>query len=311
MDILDKQIIIELSNNCRVSFSHLARKFEVSANTVKNRVRNLEERGIIDSFTFEFNPALVNANTALILFRFHNQLSDQKITQLGMHPLITGVGVGLESGFATGVYRSNEEISLLSDVFHTIDRISELYIFPVLLPLTADHSPPKGTLTDLKKIDWDILRHLREDGRISLSELSKRTHISVKTIRKRIKLLDERKMIRLTIRLNPGKISKGMMVVFAIELNKLTQQIRINIDKAVREIRPDHFWVSWQVVDRPIVILAFQAESVNEVNSIQEDLRKTIPDIQSLSHIVGGSMNYYPDITDEILKTSRKKILGL
>ena len=307
MDILDKQIIMELSNNCRVSYTYLGQKYQVSSNTIKNRVRILEEQGIIGKFTFEFNPYLLNTNSVLILFRFHIPLNDEQITQLGVHPLITGIGVGVEAGFATGIYRNHQELSIISDSFNSIDEINEVTIFPVLLPLSADRASPQRTLNDITASDWKILSHLRENGRVSLSELSEKTHISVKTIRKKIQSLQKQKMIILTIQLNPGKITRGMMVIFAVELDKLTQQLRIKIENKMRNIRPNHFWVSWQVVDRPIVILAFQAESVNEVKSIQDDIREVISRIKSITHLVGGGMNYYPDLTDELLKEHAEK----
>ncbi|MFX1515401.1 MAG: Lrp/AsnC family transcriptional regulator [Promethearchaeota archaeon] len=307
MDILDKQILIELSNNCRISYTYLSQKYQVSANTIKNRVRILEERGIIGKFTLEFNPSLMNTNSVIILFRFQPPLEDEQIDQLGLHPLITGIGVGVEAGFATGIYRNHRELSILSDIFHSIDYIIEVTIFPVLLPLSADYSYPQGTLKDIKTSDWKILSLLRVNGRVSLSELSEKTHLSVKTIRKKIQSLQERKMITLTIQLNPGKIAKGMMVVFAVELKKLTRQLRIEIENKMRIIRPNQFWVSWQVVDRPIIILAFQAANVDEVKLIQEDIQKTIPKIESLTHLIGGSMNYYPNLIDDLLRENLEK----
>ena len=307
MDILDKQIIMELSNNCRISYTYLGQKYQVSSNTIKNRIRILEERGIIGKFTFEFNPSLINTNSVLILFRFRSSLEEEQIEQIGLHPLITGIGVGVEAGFATGLYRDHRELSLLSDIFHSLEDIIEVTIFPVLLPLNADRASPQGTLNDIKASDWKILSLLRENGRVSLSELSEKTLISVKTIRRRIQSLQERKMITLTIQLNPGKITRGMMVVFAIELKKLTRQLCIEIENKMRNIRPNQFWVSWQVVDRPIVILAFQAESADEVKLIQEDIQKTITKLESLTHLIGGSMNYYTDLTDELLKENLEK----
>ncbi|MHA2212551.1 MAG: Lrp/AsnC family transcriptional regulator, partial [Candidatus Thorarchaeota archaeon] len=50
MDLLDKLLIMELSNDCRMSFSELARKHEVSVNTIKSRVDSLLERRIILGF---------------------------------------------------------------------------------------------------------------------------------------------------------------------------------------------------------------------------------------------------------------------
>jgi len=55
MDKLDRQILDELGYQCRVSFSKLAEKFDVSLNTIKNRVEALVDEGVIVNFVVQLN----------------------------------------------------------------------------------------------------------------------------------------------------------------------------------------------------------------------------------------------------------------
>ncbi len=307
MDSLDKVLLLELSTDCRVSFSHLSRKYKISPNSVKNRVQKLIEREIILGFITELNPLLFNANTTLISFQFKNKINNEILNKIGNHQLVYGGGVSLDSGFATAFYRTNKELSHLNDFFYSFEDLKALELYPVLPPLSVNDSPPQGHISDLQPIDWLILYHIRDNGRIPLSKLAKKTQVTVKTLKKRIESMKKRNFITLTIRLNPGAISKGMMCIIIVELSKITHLIRFEIEKKIREIRPDNFWVSWQVVDRPKILLAFQAESASEVNAIQYEISKLIPDNISISTVIGGEMRYFPDFTDELLEKKKNE----
>ncbi|MHA2134716.1 MAG: Lrp/AsnC family transcriptional regulator [Candidatus Thorarchaeota archaeon] len=45
MDRIDRTILSELCNNCRITYESLAKKTKLSANAVKNRVHHLIESG--------------------------------------------------------------------------------------------------------------------------------------------------------------------------------------------------------------------------------------------------------------------------
>ena len=66
MDFLDKALFQELSNNCRVSFSDLSKKYDVSVNTIKNRVEDMIKEGLIVAFDVQLKLSLYNASFALI-----------------------------------------------------------------------------------------------------------------------------------------------------------------------------------------------------------------------------------------------------
>lgn len=55
MDLIDEQIIKELSMNSRLSMSELGRRVHLSSPAVKERVMQLEEKQIITKYTIEIN----------------------------------------------------------------------------------------------------------------------------------------------------------------------------------------------------------------------------------------------------------------
>jgi Lrp/AsnC family leucine-responsive transcriptional regulator len=57
MDQIDREILSALERDARVSYKDLADQVSLSANAVAERVRRLQERGIIKRFTAEVDPA--------------------------------------------------------------------------------------------------------------------------------------------------------------------------------------------------------------------------------------------------------------
>ena len=67
MDKLDYHIIKSLNENARKSFRHIAKELKVSLSTISNRVKKLEEFGIIDGYIPVVNREKVGYDlTALI-----------------------------------------------------------------------------------------------------------------------------------------------------------------------------------------------------------------------------------------------------
>ncbi len=70
LDDLDKQVITLLQENSRLSFNKIAKKLGVSVGTAYNRVKNLEETGILKGYTMILDPAKLGYElTALILIQ--------------------------------------------------------------------------------------------------------------------------------------------------------------------------------------------------------------------------------------------------
>lgn len=87
IDEVDLKIIDLLQEDSRLSFNKVASKLGISAGTAFNRIKNLEERGIIKGYTVIVDPVKVGYSmTALVLIQAEGaHLSDveKEIAKIG------------------------------------------------------------------------------------------------------------------------------------------------------------------------------------------------------------------------------------
>ena len=56
MDTIDRQIVEALVADARISLKNLSTRVKLSSPSVSERLRRLEERGVIRAFTVELDP---------------------------------------------------------------------------------------------------------------------------------------------------------------------------------------------------------------------------------------------------------------
>ncbi|MFX0095039.1 MAG: Lrp/AsnC family transcriptional regulator [Candidatus Hodarchaeota archaeon] len=180
-------------------------------------------------------------------------------------------------------------------------------MFPISPHSLEKSFPPLRPLGALQQIDFLILYHLRFNGRMPLSALSKKTKISVSTIRKRLNFMRKNHLIVETTLLNPGSLQKGMMTIFKVEIDPIiTTHFRNEIEQKLSKELDEYYWVSWKVVGRPLLLIAFQVNNTNEITMIQNKIiTELIPNYKSISSISGGAMHYFPDFRDDLLEEKR------
>ena len=66
MDLLDKMVITRLLGNCRESFRSIARDFDVTCPTIKNRVDRLRQWGVIQRFSAELSQEALGLDWVLV-----------------------------------------------------------------------------------------------------------------------------------------------------------------------------------------------------------------------------------------------------
>ncbi len=67
LDALDLAILRELENNARISISELARRLDSANSTIRDRIRSLEERGVILGYKAVLNPAKLGLGIKAII----------------------------------------------------------------------------------------------------------------------------------------------------------------------------------------------------------------------------------------------------
>ncbi|MHA1951146.1 MAG: Lrp/AsnC family transcriptional regulator [Candidatus Thorarchaeota archaeon] len=308
MDLLDKALFQELSNNCRVSFTELGKKYNVSVNTIKNRVEDMLKEGLIVSFDVQPKLSLYNASFALIILRLKQVLSEEDMDEIGSNQFVTSVSMGMQlDGLVVGIYRNNEELNQLVEYLRGKDGVEKLEVFQMLAPPSSIGSLPSSKgLDSLKKIDWKILHQLRWNGRMHIKDIAEKIGRSAPTVRKRLDYMREKGFLHETILTNIGIVDQGFVINFVLELPEINGERQLEIEKEMRFIFEDSFVVSWMVVDKPILFMTFQVGSAIEAQKIQAHILSMFPEHLSINQAISGSWKYYKDFRDQILEEQSK-----
>jgi DNA-binding Lrp family transcriptional regulator len=304
LDLLDKALFQELGNNCRVSFTELSKKYDVSVNTIKNRVEDMLKQGLIVSFDVQLKLILYNASFALIILRLKRLFTEQEQDKIGEHQFVTSVSTGMQlDGQVVVIYRNNDELNEVIEYLRAHDNVKDLELFQMLPPPSSTVGLPVAKELDaLKRIDWQILHKLRWNGRKPIKELAKELGRSAPTVRKRLDFMRDQGFLYETTLTNIGVVEHGFVINYGLEFSELTSEDQMNVETELRSDFTDSFIVSWKVVDRPILFLTFQVDSAAEAQEIQAHLMSKYPEYLSITQAISGRWKYYRDFRDRILE---------
>lgn len=100
MDAIDKKILRRLQDNARVTISVLSQEISLSMPAISERLKKLENAGVIKQYTAILNPALVDKHLmALIFLSFDNPSNGDSFRSY-----IEGEGDVKECFYITGDY---------------------------------------------------------------------------------------------------------------------------------------------------------------------------------------------------------------
>jgi DNA-binding Lrp family transcriptional regulator len=304
MDRIDKSLLSKMVKNCRVSFADLVQEVGIPIDEVGTRIQRLVNDRTILKFTVVPSTALFGAKDAVIFFRASERepLDQQRINSIGVHPTVEFISIGGNmEGFALIHYRTISELYSVVRYFQKVGRFEDIKAYQVesLWP----HEEPARDVYALHDIDWLILIHLREEGRLSLGDLSTRTNIAVETLVERLEYMRKNRLIQETVYINPAKTAKESWTLFSLKLTIYTQA---TFTELTRELESHFLWDTscWKVEEKPILLLGFLCSSFDEVEKIQSSLSEAAGLI-SVEKVSGGVTYYFSDFRDEYLEERR------
>lgn len=302
MDNLDRLILGELAAQCRISFSKLAEKHNVSLNTIKNRVEALVDKGVIHRFVVQLPLERLQASFAVLLLDIESDTSKDEIASLGEHPFIMAMGLGYElRGFAVAVYRTNAELSQTVDHLQASDLVKGVQALPMVgPPTTIDTSSFKG-LDALKRIDWKIMKSLQFDGRKALGDVSAEVGASVPTIRKRIAFMRKHNLVSETIEINPAASEDDLIVMLRVGSPAITQKEAFELDMLFREQWPNEYWLSYRMANRPELMVTFVVESSKRVAALRREITELLEESEIAEQVIVPEWIFFPDFRNEII----------
>lgn len=217
LDLTDRKILSELDKNARISYSDLGKKIRVAKETVKYRIKNLEERNIISGYHTVVNLSKAGYTVYRLYLRLQStspQIEKQLANYLiksrnvvvfyrinGPFNIVLGILARNNWEFERfwndlkkhyGRYFSKYHFSMMTEYFEFSrpyllgSKDSEKLSFP-----TMKQSEPEN----LDELDFKLLYYLSDNARASLVSIAKYLNVSVVTARYRLKNLISKKVI--------------------------------------------------------------------------------------------------------------------
>jgi len=187
VDEKDFRLLVELNENARRSFQALGRRVTLSAPAVRDRIRRLEERGVVQGYWVSIDPAVFGRQDLLVAF-------DKEWTREEARGALKADDVAWIAWKVDG----SVTVELWpQDAAHAVRGLAHfLGREPTWQGLSR--SGWNGKLTGL---DWRILDALIDSPLASIEELSGATGLSPKTVRKHLTDLIRREAIFVVPRL--------------------------------------------------------------------------------------------------------------
>jgi Lrp/AsnC family leucine-responsive transcriptional regulator len=258
MDELDRNILFELDRNSRLTFSEIARNLSIPHDTVRYRVRSLEDRKIVN----KFHTAVDTSKLGYLMYEMFIKLftsSEEKFQKLVKFlikkPFVTWVA-RTEGGYDLGIaFRINNPAILSDFVDELLEHYGELIIKKSLQAnITCDYLGRGYLLGEkqlvkrkvkkayiphyssgpiipiqLERIDELILKKLGESSRHSAAEISRYLAangivLSSESVSIRITKLENERIINgYTLALNHSRMNQIHYKVF-LYLNQVERQ---------------------------------------------------------------------------------------
>ena len=172
MDAKDFRLLVALDEDARQSLHALGRKVSLSAPAVRDRIRRLEERGIVQGYWVSIVPAVFGRRDLLVSFD-GDWSRDEALKALGA-PDVAWIAWKVDGGLTVEVWP------------HDVERaVATLRRFLGRDPSWHGVAEPdwRGELSSLA---WRVLDVLIDNPRAPIDKLSSSTGLSPKTVRKHL-----------------------------------------------------------------------------------------------------------------------------
>jgi DNA-binding Lrp family transcriptional regulator len=187
-DELDIRIIRALASpssfqwDVRISYAHVAAGLDVDEETIRNRLKNMNDVQFLRGWQLILNPALLGREAAIV--ELHVDESESKPEVISRLSLLPGV-ILIDDFYGRGL-----AVSTLYENHSTLERqvrlMASLCRGPAPVSWKLGFPPCELTPT---RTDWRIMQALRRDGRGRLSDVARNLRLSTRTVKRRMNQL--------------------------------------------------------------------------------------------------------------------------
>ncbi|MFW9845878.1 MAG: winged helix-turn-helix transcriptional regulator [Candidatus Thorarchaeota archaeon] len=287
MDSIDKGILSDLLANCRQTYQELSRKYGISANAIRMRVMKLEESGVIRGYAINLRPAMLGTNFILaLLVTDGSQDEEEFIHTIGKHP-----GVLAASSYTDGIYplvaeyTNAEELMELGAYLRGLESVVSAEIHP----LVVKH----GMEMKMSGLHIRVLRHLIDDPRMSIADLSERTGLTSRRVRRLVTELIESDAVDFRALLELGS-AESIPFLARVLWNESTSEYS-ELLSWLQENFEFHLWESYISASEPVMFCLLTADDLSRVDSIAREIRRN-DSVASVKVMISTHHKYFPGL---------------
>ncbi len=295
LDVKDKKILHQLDINCRQSNSQIGRKVGLSKGVVNYRIKELERKGLIQSYYTIVNIAKLGYTYTRFYFNFHS-LTKEKYNEIILFfkkiPNLNWLGDGEGEWEFAAVFLTRNVLEINEIYEKIIERYSEYIVDKEISPATRvtlfyqryayinnDTTPTILAGSDksdmLSEKDMLIIKTLQENTKIRIQEISKRVGLTPKMVTAKINKLVKNKFI-LGFRFQLNHILLGFDYYHIyFRLQNINDKIKKSFIELLTSIK-NVFYIT-ESYGKYDVECEFIVKSQNELYDIINDIKYKLP----------------------------------
>ena len=280
MDQIDKNILIELEGNCRLTYQSIADKIGLSRSAVKRRVDTLLELGVIEEFIIELSKNMVGYNWLCAdIFTTGSEDTEKFSQALSKHPMVfitTWLGSGRYLNYChVDSQYSSYELGKFIRKRRYVTKVHLNPMIPVTNKILSPDSQFQGTSekTEFTNGQLRVLKSLIKDARKPISSIAEETKMSSKRVKALLDEIHSLNAIHFTIHFN---FSAGGNINFVLKL--VFDEKKAEPTNIVEWIQTHHsyeYWNSFLYVQEPILMNFFSCSHLRDVRRITQSIEKT------------------------------------
>lgn len=304
IDKKDRKILLELDRDARQSYAEIAKRCDMPAETVRYRIKNLEQLKIVQNYLTVIDGGKLGYYYYKVFFKFHNvdESKVQKIiSYLTAHPNIcwvVRVDELFDIAFTPRVFDPIEQSQLMDSLRKRFSEYLLQWTLSINISmdfLTRDYltnskrkATPKGSYSaradsarrEPVKLDGEsraVLQAICETPRASTAEISSRLDIPDYTVQNRIRLLEKSEIIvRYSMVLNNDALAQVNFYVL-LYLNALSDEREAALKKFCRS-QPNIVYMIKSLGEWDYE-LSIEADNVDTYRRLMMELNSSFSDI--------------------------------
>jgi DNA-binding Lrp family transcriptional regulator len=267
LDQIDKNILLALDSNCRLSYQAIAENLGMTANAVRKRIERLLETGVIEEFSVVLKSAMMKSEYLIALILTDGSEDEAKFIELmgsNLHVIQVGQLV-THTGRAYLVqceYIGAESLQNLGSFLRTLEPVTDVELHTILIQ--------RGKTFEMKKLHLRILKYLLEDARMQVTEISERAGLTARRVSRAIQEMQESDALWFATRWN---LSLGGNTEFYLKINYNEGSEREEIERWLRTSFPLEYWYSFFSVLQPVLFAKFVTAHFREAEEIARNVK--------------------------------------